>query len=143
MPAAFRFETPPQPLSGVTGAIGRVCTELLVGPVGRLIPIANDLTELESLRDRLQPRAQSPLVAGTTMDVLSQAQLVLPVTSALHAVIQPQDLRPGSVICDAARPRDASAMVARARDDILVNDGGMVNVPGPVDFHFNFGFPPG
>jgi hypothetical protein len=24
-----------------------------------------------------------------------------------------------------------------------VIDGGMVDVPGPVDFHFNFGFPPG
>jgi predicted amino acid dehydrogenase len=34
-------------------------------------------------------------------------------------------------------------MVAAVRDDILVIDGGMVDVPGPVDFHFNFGFPPG
>jgi predicted amino acid dehydrogenase len=34
-------------------------------------------------------------------------------------------------------------MVAASRDDILVIDGGMVDVPGPVDFHFNFGFPPG
>jgi predicted amino acid dehydrogenase len=34
-------------------------------------------------------------------------------------------------------------MVARVRDDILVIDGGMVDVPGPVDFHFNFGFPSG
>jgi len=42
-----------------------------------------------------------------------------------------------------ARPRDVSAMVAQARDDILVIDGGMVDVPGPVDFHFNFGFPEG
>jgi fatty aldehyde-generating acyl-ACP reductase len=34
-------------------------------------------------------------------------------------------------------------MVAAVRDDILVIDGGMVDVPGPVDFHFNFGFPDG
>ena len=34
-------------------------------------------------------------------------------------------------------------MVAAARDDIFVIDGGMVDIPGPVDFHFNFGFPPG
>jgi predicted amino acid dehydrogenase len=34
-------------------------------------------------------------------------------------------------------------MVAAVRDDILVIDGGMVDVPGPVDFHFNFGFPEG
>ena len=34
-------------------------------------------------------------------------------------------------------------MVAAARNDILVIDGGMVDVPGPVDFHFNFCFPSG
>jgi predicted amino acid dehydrogenase len=77
------------------------------------------------------------------MDVLKEAQLILTVTSAIHEVIQPEHLQPGSVVCDVARPRDVSAMVAAVRDDILVIDGGMVDVPGPVDFHFNFGFPPG
>jgi predicted amino acid dehydrogenase len=65
------------------------------------------------------------------------------VTSALHEIIHPEQLQPGSVVCDVARPRDVSAMVAATRDDILVIDGGMVDVPGSVDFHFNFGFPPG
>ena len=77
------------------------------------------------------------------MSLLAESQLILTVTSAVHAVIQPEHLRPGSVVCDVARPRDVSAMVAAARDDIFVIDGGMVDVPGPVDFHFNFGFPPG
>ncbi|MFN3492010.1 MAG: shikimate dehydrogenase, partial [Anaerolineales bacterium] len=58
-------------------------------------------------------------------------------------VIHPEYLQPGSVVCDVARPRDVSAMVARVRDDILVIDGGMVDVPGPVNFNFNFGFPEG
>lgn len=128
---------------GATGAIGRVCAELLAGDVGRLILIARDSTKLEALREKLEPLAASRLVVSTSMEPLSQAELVLTVTSSVHAVIRPQDLRPGSVICDVARPRDVSAMVAKGRDDILVIDGGMVNVPGPVDFHFNFGFPPG
>jgi predicted amino acid dehydrogenase len=77
------------------------------------------------------------------MDVLKEAQLILTVTSAIHDVVQPEHLQPGSVVCDVARPRDVSAMVAAVRDDILVIDGGMVDVPGAVDFHFNFGFPAG
>jgi predicted amino acid dehydrogenase len=77
------------------------------------------------------------------MEVLRHAQLILTVTSAIHDIIHPEHLRPGAVVCDVARPRDVSAMVAAARNDILVIDGGMVDVPGPVDFHFNFGFPPG
>jgi predicted amino acid dehydrogenase len=77
------------------------------------------------------------------MDSLAEAQLILTVTSALHDVISPEVLQAGSVICDVARPRDVSAMVAAIRDDILVIDGGMVDVPGPVNFNFNFGFPQG
>jgi len=128
---------------GATGAIGRVCAETLAGEVGRLILIARDETILEELRECLRPNARAELVVSTKMRSLTEAQLILTVTSAVHDIIDPADLQAGSVICDVARPRDVSAMVARARNDILVIDGGMVDVPGPVDFHFNFGFPAG
>jgi len=128
---------------GATGAIGSVCAELLADDVARLYLIGRREAALEELRDRLKPGARAELIVSTQMDVLAEAQLILTVTSALHDVIHPEVLRSGSVVCDVARPRDVSAMVAAARDDILVIDGGMVDVPGPVDFHFNFGFPPG
>jgi fatty aldehyde-generating acyl-ACP reductase len=128
---------------GATGAIGQVCAELLADDVARLILIGQRADLLEALRDRLRVRAHSELVVSTSMDSLAESQLILTVTSAVHEVIHPQHLQPGSVVCDVARPRDVSAMVAAARDDILVIDGGMVDVPGSVDFYFNFGFPPG
>lgn len=128
---------------GATGTIGRVCAELLADDVERLFLVGRRQATLEELRDKLQPGARAELIASTRMEVLAEAQLILTVTSAIHDVIHPEHLLPGSVICDVARPRDVSAMVAAARDDILVFDGGMVDVPGPVDFHFNFGFPPG
>jgi fatty aldehyde-generating acyl-ACP reductase len=128
---------------GATGAIGRVCAELLASDVGRLILIARNDSKLEELRGRLRAHARADLTVSTRMDSLAEAKLILTVTSALHDVIHPGNLQAGSVVCDVARPRDVSAMVAGARDDILVIDGGMVDVPGPVDFHFNFGFPPG
>jgi fatty aldehyde-generating acyl-ACP reductase len=128
---------------GATGAIGRVCAELLAGEAARTLLVARDEKKLEVLRDRLQLKARSELVISTKMDILKEAQLILTVTSSLHDVIRPENLQAGSVICDVARPRDVSAMVAAVRDDILVIDGGMVDVPGPVNFHFNFGFPEG
>jgi predicted amino acid dehydrogenase len=128
---------------GATGAIGKVCAELLADAVGELYLIGRRAEALEALRERLQPQAKARLHISTTMDVLRHAQLILTVTSAIHDVIRPEYLQPGAVVCDVARPRDVSAMVAAARDDILVIDGGMVDVPGPVDFHFNFGFPAG
>lgn len=128
---------------GATGAIGQVCAELLADDVEQLFLIGRREDALHDLRDRLSAHARAELIVSTKMDVLAQAQLILTVTSAIHDVIRPEHLQPGSVVCDVARPRDVSAMVAAARDDILVIDGGMVDVPGPVDFHFNFGFPPG
>ncbi|NTW11850.1 MAG: shikimate dehydrogenase, partial [Anaerolineales bacterium] len=128
---------------GATGTIGQVCADLLADDVERLYLIGRRQDKLEELRDRLKVHARAELVVSTKMDVLAEAQLILTVTSAVHDVIRPEFLQPGSVVCDVARPRDVSAMVARVRDDILVIDGGMVDVPGPVDFHFNFGFPPG
>jgi predicted amino acid dehydrogenase len=130
-------------LVGATGAIGQVCAELLAEDVERLYLIGRRQEALEELRDRLQPGARAELLVSSRMDVLADAQLILTVTSAIHDVVRPEHLQPGSVVCDVARPRDVSAMVAASRDDILVIDGGMVDVPGPVDFHFNFGFPPG
>lgn len=128
---------------GATGAIGRVCAELLAERVGRLTLIGRRAEALEELRERLKGQARAEIAVSTDMRPLAESELILTVTSAVHAVIQPEHLRPGCVVCDVARPRDVSAMVAAARDDIFVIDGGMVDVPGPVDFHFNFGFPPG
>jgi fatty aldehyde-generating acyl-ACP reductase len=128
---------------GATGTIGRVCAELLAEDVGRLFLIARREESLFELKEQLSGQGRCELVVSTKMNVLAEAQLILTVTSAIHDVIAPESLLSGCVICDVARPRDVSAMVAAARDDILVIDGGMVDVPGPVDFHFNFGFPPG
>ena len=128
---------------GATGAIGQVCADLLADDVERLYLVGRRQDALEELRDRLKVHARAELIVSTSMDVLSDAQLILTVTSAVHDVIRPEFLRSGSVVCDVARPRDVSAMVAASRDDILVIDGGMVDVPGAVDFHFNFGFPQG
>ncbi|MCC6260326.1 MAG: SDR family NAD(P)-dependent oxidoreductase [Anaerolineales bacterium] len=128
---------------GATGAIGRVCAELLADEAARILLVARDEKKLEALQSRLKVHASGELVISTKMDILKDAQLILTVTSAVHDIIRPEHLQPGSVICDVARPRDVSVMVARARDDILVIDGGMVDVPGPVNFHFNFGFPEG
>ena len=128
---------------GASGSIGRVCADLLSANVARLFLIGRREEPLVKLQEQLSGPGRSEVIVSTKMDVLAKSQLTLTVTSAVHDVIQPEHLLPGSVVCDVARPRDVSAMVAAARDDILVIDGGMVDVPGPVNFNFNFGFPPG
>lgn len=128
---------------GATGAIGQASAELLAGQVGGLLLIGRRPQALEELKERINLRfPQVNITISTELAALKNAQLVLTVTNAIEAVVGLQDIRPGTVICDVARPRDV-AITAAARDDILVIDGGVVDVPGRVDFHFDFGLPQG
>lgn len=129
---------------GATGAIGRICAEILSEEVAKLYLVGRRPAPLESFRQQIE-EVTPGVKAYTSTDthVLREAQLILTVTSASNAIIHPEDLQPGSVICDVARPRDVSARVAQHREDVLVIDGGMVEVPGKVDFGFDFGLPSG
>ncbi len=128
---------------GATGAIGRVCAQLMCREVPELHLLGRDKTRLEALRETLQPQSRARLVTHTDLQQLRQSKVILTVSSALDTIIEPEFLQPGSVICDVARPRDVAASLVDQRRDVLVIDGGIVDVPGPVNFNFDFGFPPG
>ncbi|MFN8376050.1 MAG: shikimate dehydrogenase [Anaerolineae bacterium] len=127
---------------GATGTIGNTCAQLLAGESAKLTLVGRRMDALETVREKCEGRG-AEVTASTSMDDIYDADLILTVTSALHSVIEPRHLKPGAVVCDVARPRDVSWRVAQERDDVLVIEGGMVEVPGDeADFHFNFGFPP-
>lgn len=124
---------------GATGAIGRTCALLFARDAARLILVGKRPDALEDLRAECM---SDNVEATTDIHAIYDADLILTVTSAIHDIIQPEHLKPGAVVCDVARPRDVSKRVAAERDDVLVIEGGMVEVPGTPDFHFDFGFPP-
>jgi predicted amino acid dehydrogenase len=128
---------------GATGAMGSVAAEMIAADVPKLWLIGRRSAALEALRELIMSRTRADVEIATGMAPLAEADLILTVTSALDAVIEPRHLRPGAVVCDVARPRDVSTQVAACRDDVLVIDGGMVQVPLPgANFNFDFGFPP-
>ncbi|MEW5957906.1 MAG: KR domain-containing protein [Chloroflexota bacterium] len=128
---------------GATGSIGRVCAQKLADQVGRLILVGRRREALAQVQALVQDRGQAEVQISTAMHDLRQADMVLTVTNAIEAIIESRHLKSGAVVCDVARPRDVSRQVVEERDDVLVIDGGMVKVPGPVNFNFDFGFPAG
>lgn len=128
---------------GATGSIGNVCAQLLGPQVGEIVLIGRNIESLHQVQSLVKNQGQPNVRVSTQMQALRQADMVLTVTNAIDAVIEPQHLKSGAVVCDVARPRDVSKQVIEERDDILVIEGGMVKVPGPVNFNFDFGFPPG
>jgi predicted amino acid dehydrogenase len=82
------------------------------------------------------------MITSNVKKAVRKADVIITVTSSLDAIIEAEDLKPGAVVCDVSRPRDVSKEVAQKRSDVLIIEGGVVEVPGDVNFNFNFGFPP-
>ncbi|MCU0496849.1 MAG: shikimate dehydrogenase [Anaerolineae bacterium] len=125
---------------GATGAIGKTCAQMMARECGELVIVGRRSEAIEPVRELCEGH-RAKVIATTHMDAIYNCDLILTVTSAIHEVIYPKHLKPGAVVCDVARPRDVSRRVIEERNDVLVIEGGMVEVPGPVDFHFDFGFP--
>lgn len=147
---------------GAYGSTGQACARLLAGRVARLLLVGRERSRLEEVRREIEVETEGVYVrsdedasaspsspdlsrvwASDRLEDVRQADIVLTVTSAVEPIIAPEHLKAGAVVCDVARPRNVSRCVARRRDDVLVIEGGVVDVPGQVDFGFDFGFPPG
>lgn len=125
---------------GASGSIGKTCALMLAPKAAEIALIGRDLDRLKLVASELGDVRTS--IHSEVHEGLKDADIVITVTSAKDAIIEPQDLKPGCVVCDVARPRDVSVRVAKERKDVLVIEGGVVAVPGDnVDFRFEFGFP--
>ena len=128
---------------GATGSIGRACAEIIAPDVGNLVLVGRDEQRLEEVQYNIkQSSGYAPEVSTKISDSLRESDLVITVTGSVDSIIYPDDLKPGAIVCDVARPRDVSKLVSDHRDDVLVIDGAIVNVPGDVSFGFDFGLPP-
>ena len=122
---------------GATGSIGRTCAKMLSPQFANTTVIGRDMERTQLVADECTRTTASVDVAS-----IKGADLIITVSSAGADIIFPEHLKRGAVVCDVARPRDVSAKVAKERPDVLVIEGGVVSVPGDVDFGMSFGFPP-
>ncbi|MBM7616185.1 shikimate dehydrogenase [Alkaliphilus hydrothermalis] len=130
---------------GANGSIGRICAELASREVSRLRLVGRDRKKLEQLKEALMGDYPNKIIETTTSIELgiSSADVVVTVTSSIDDVIKAEYIKTGAVVCDVARPRDVSKAVQEKRKDVLVIEGGVIEVPKGVKFNFNFGFPDG
>lgn len=127
---------------GATGAIGKVCAQLLAKYVPRLLLLGRRINALNDVKYSIEENTLTQVQVSDSMEDLRQADVIITVSSAIDSIIQAQHLKSGAVVCDVARPRDISRQVIEERKDVLVIEGGMVKVPGHANFNFDFGFPP-
>lgn len=127
---------------GAGGSIGRTCARILAPQVAEMALIGRSLEPLNKVATEITDETDKTPKVYTEIPLgIRNADMVITVTSAVDAVIQPADIKSGAVVCDVARPRDVSWRVQKERNDVLVIEGGVVAIPGDVEFHFDFGFP--
>ncbi|NLO90154.1 MAG: shikimate dehydrogenase [Clostridia bacterium] len=127
---------------GATGSIGAVCARLMARECKYLTLIARNREKLDRLSRIIMH--ETGLAVSVTSDLeraLKRAKVVITVTSSAEAIIQPEHLSPGAVVCDVARPRDVARRVAEKRKDVLVIEGGLVQIPGAVETDLSIGYP--
>lgn len=132
---------------GATGSIGSVCAQIMASQVDTLYLVGRDERKLAKVAEEVKRKIADGGARVNYMTDVSRAvggaDIIISVTSAIDFIICPEDIKPGAIVCDVARPRDVAEMVAEVRDDVLVIDGGVVKVPGEVDFHYDIGLPKG
>ncbi|MBM7856045.1 putative amino acid dehydrogenase [Desulfohalotomaculum tongense] len=129
---------------GATGSIGQVCSIIMARHVKHLTLVGRNTGNLKALAAKiLYETGLACTVSSDVKRAVPLADIVITVTSSVDTVIEPEDLKTGAVVCDVARPRDVSRRVAKERKDVLVIEGGVVEVPGSVNFNLDFGFPRG
>ncbi len=79
-------------------------------------------------------RGERPPLHATTdlQEALAEADIVLVATSSDVALVDPTELRPGTLVCDVARPPNVR-QADLTETGVLVFDGGLVTPPTPVD----------
>lgn len=98
----------------------------------------------EFQRLALDLEAGGLIVIGTDCDVLlPQADVIVTATSATTSLVTPDNVKSGAVVCDLSRPANVSVAMREARPDVLVIDGGVIEVPGRPSFGWDFGFEQG
>lgn len=126
-----------------TSTIGSVCSRILARKVNYLTISGRNSRRLERLSGRiLRESGLAVQIAANSKIALAQADLVLIVPGSTVFVNGLEGVKKGALVCDLARPRAITPEAANRRPDVLVMEGGMVRVPGSLDFGFDYGFPP-
>jgi predicted amino acid dehydrogenase len=105
--------------------------------------IARSELRLEKLADIIKENYGKEVEIATEISTgIRDADIIITATSSAGNIIMADDLKPGSVVCDVSLPHDVSREVQKLRPDVLVIEGGVVQVPGEnVNFNYDFGYP--
>lgn len=115
---------------GATGDIGSICTIILSKKVRKINIAARNEKKLLDFANILKTNNQCETsVYKYITEAIKEADIILTVASAITAIIDPEDVKSGSVICDVAVPANVAREIKQKKKDVLVFEGGLAKPP--------------
>lgn len=113
-----------------TGSVGSCLTRLWARQhSGRLLLVARNEARLQTLATQVR-RDGIDAAVSTNMGDVAQADLVVLLTSSPDALLRSEHLKRGAVVLDDTVPRNTDERLLTERPDVLIVDGGLVEIPG-------------
>jgi predicted amino acid dehydrogenase len=115
---------------GATGSVGSCLTRLYARKhPGRLLLVARNERRLQALATDVRRNGVEASISTDMADVI-RADLIVLLTSSPNALLRSEHLKQGAVVLDDTVPRNTDAKLLSERPDVLIVDGGLVEIPG-------------
>ncbi len=125
----LNLDTATAAIIGATGDIGSICTRMLAHKVKKINIAARNENKLDVFAKELSKTSNAVIeVCKYTRDAIKNADIIMSATSSITTLIEPQTLKPGSIVCDVALPVNIAREVVQTRDDIMVFEGGLARI---------------
>ena len=116
---------------GAAGSVGSACAKVLSVFSKSLILVDLNTERLGNLVAQIQSETTECLLeSGKTLDLVSQADVVIVVTNAPGVLIRSKHVKSGAIVIDCAQPRNVSNRISVERPDVLVVESAVVRAPG-------------
>jgi predicted amino acid dehydrogenase len=126
---------------GAGGSIGSGCARLVAEKgVKRIILIElssfdtfQKLKELKEAIQKINPRVE--LISSVSISDIKEADLVIMATNSPTSILKSGHLKPGAIIIDDSFPKNVSREVLKKRKDIIILEGGIMQLPYSIDVY--------
>lgn len=126
---------------GATGSVGRTCAAYFRNRVKRLILTGRNINKLNHFfGDWQNPENTIIELASQNQEAISEAEIVIFVTSSTKTLCSEEEFKPGAIVCDVGFPKNVIT-VNLNRDDIIIYAGGLAQPPGEMKYANLWGLP--
>lgn len=117
---------------GATGAIGKAITKLIYKDFNKIFAVARNKSRLMALKNEI--KSDNLVISTDIKESCLKSDVVITATSNPTHIIFPDYLKPNSIVCDISMPHNTSKEVFEKRKDVLVIEGGIIELPSEPIF---------